>query len=98
MPSLLICAGRVVDPRADRAPPATAGAVAFSDDGKPVRNTLVMPSALRARAELKSPIRVHEEDPRIVRGGGASAGPIARSLGPPEWPSSAEADLTARDI
>jgi dihydroorotase len=41
---------------------------------------------------------VHEEDPAIVRGGVANAGPTARRLGLAEWPCRGEASITARDL
>jgi dihydroorotase len=77
---------------------AAAGAVAFSDDGKPVWSENVMRAALAAGASLDRPISVHEEDPAIVLGGVANAGPTARRLGLAEWPCRGEASITARDL
>jgi dihydroorotase len=77
---------------------AEAGAIAFSDDGKPVWNIELMRNALRHSRELDLPVSVHEEDPGIVRGGVANAGPVARRLGLAEWPCSGEAVMVARDI
>jgi dihydroorotase len=77
---------------------ADAGAVAFSDDGKPVWNQEIMARALSTAGELSKAISVHEEDPEIVADGVANAGPIARRLGLPEWPCSGEASMVARDI
>jgi dihydroorotase len=77
---------------------AAAGAVAFSDDGKPVWNEGVMRAALAQSASLEKPISVHEEDPAIVRGGVANAGQAARSLGLAEWPCRGEASIVARDL
>jgi dihydroorotase len=77
---------------------AAAGAVAFSDDGKPVWSETLMRTALDAGARLAKPISVHEEDPEIVRGGVANAGPAARRLGLAEWPCRGEASIVARDL
>ncbi len=75
-----------------------AGAVAFSDDGKPVWDDSIMRAALEASEELGRPVSVHEEDPGIVGRGVANAGPIARRLGLPEWPCSGEARMLRRDL
>lgn len=77
---------------------AAAGAVAFSDDGKPVWDAEIMRSALRASADLGRPVSVHEEDPSVVRGGVANAGIFARRHNLPEWPCAGEASLVARDL
>jgi dihydroorotase len=77
---------------------AHAGAVAFSDDGKPVWNARLMEEALRWSDRLGKPVSVHEEDPDLVRGGVANAGEIARRLDLPPWPCAGEASLVARDL
>lgn len=82
----------------DMAALAAAGAIAFSDDGKPVWNARLMRGALAAAAALGRPISVHEEDPDVVRGGVANAGEPARAHGLPEWPCEGEASLVVRDV
>jgi dihydroorotase len=77
---------------------AGAGAVAFSDDGKPVESGELMEMALHRAADLGLCISVHEEDPAIVRGGVANAGEPAASLGLRPWPCAGEAGLVARDL
>ncbi|HZU13794.1 MAG TPA: dihydroorotase [Chloroflexota bacterium] len=72
-----------------------AGAVAFSDDGKPVGDVDIMESALRASAELGAVISVHEE--RAGSAGAANPGP-ARQLGLAAWPCTWEAEMVARDV
>ena len=76
---------------------AAAGAVAFSDDGKPVVQRGVMRAALEASATLRKVISVHEEDPGLVRDGVADSS-VAGLLGLPEWPCSGEATMVARDL
>lgn len=76
---------------------AAAGAVAFSDDGKPVWDGALMRLALRASRELGRAVSVHEEDPDVVRGGVANA-PRAERLGLAPWPCAGEASLVARDL
>lgn len=83
---------------ADLAALAAAGAVAFSDDGKPVADAAVMRRALRASDELGKVVSVHEEDPVLVGAGVANAGERARRLGLAGWPCSGEASLVARDL
>jgi dihydroorotase len=77
---------------------ADAGAIAFSDDGKPVWDAGMMERALRAARDCDRPISVHEEDPSLVRGGVANAGPTAERLGLALWPCAGEVSLVARDI
>ncbi|HZS95098.1 MAG TPA: amidohydrolase family protein, partial [Chloroflexota bacterium] len=77
---------------------AAAGAVAFSDDGKPVWNEDLMRVALAASRDLGRAISVHEEDPLIVGQGVANDGKPARRLGLAPWPCRGEADLVERDI
>lgn len=77
---------------------AAAGAVAFSDDGKPVMDGAVMRAALEIAASLGKPISVHEEDRLLVGGGVANAGPVARRRGLTEWPCRGEASMVERDV
>jgi dihydroorotase len=77
---------------------ADAGAVAFSDDGKPVWDAALMEAALGWSQTLEKVVSVHEEDPAIVRGGVANAGERATRLNLPPWPCDGEASLVARDI
>ena len=82
----------------DMAALAAAGAVAFSDDGKPVADPALMERALREANACGLPVSVHEEDPVVVRGGVANAGEPAARLGLAPWPCAGEATLVARDI
>lgn len=77
---------------------AQAGAIAFSDDGKPVWDAALMAEALRWSQTLEKVISVHEEDPTLVRGGMANAGERSIRLNLPPWPCAGEASLVARDL
>ena len=77
---------------------AAAGAVAFSDDGRPVWNDEVMRAALRRAGELGLPLSLHEEDRELAAGGVMNAGPAAARLGLRGLPAAAEERMIARDI
>jgi dihydroorotase len=77
---------------------AASGAVAFSDDGRPVWNEAIMRAALRASGELARPLSLHEEDRDLAAGGVMNAGAVAARLGLPGLPGAAEERMIARDI
>ena len=77
---------------------AGAGAVAFSDDGRPVWSDDVMRAALRAAGALGRPLSLHEEDRELAAGGVMNAGPVAERLGLRGLPAAAEERMIARDI
>jgi dihydroorotase len=75
-----------------------AGAVAISDDGRPVMNANLMRRALEYCAMLNVPISVHEEDLQLAGGGVMNEGPTALRLGLRGIPNAAEDTMIARDI
>jgi dihydroorotase len=75
-----------------------AGAVAFSDDGKPVRNTLILRRALEYARAFDFLVMEHAEDHDLSEGGAANEGWAAHRLGIPGIPSAAEEVAIARDI
>jgi dihydroorotase len=79
-----------------------AGAVGFTDDGRPVLEDDVMRAALVAAAKVGVPVSQHAEDTRLTCGllGGCSmnAGPVAFRLGLRGMPVEAEARIVERDI
>lgn len=77
---------------------AAAGAVGFTDDGKPVLADEVMKHALIAAAKLKLPISQHAEDTRMTVGASMNFGPVAFRLGLRGMPVEAEASIVDRDI
>ncbi len=75
-----------------------AGAVGFTDDGKPVIHDRVMREALVAAAGIGVPISQHAEDTRLTGGCSMNAGPVAFRLGLRGMTVEAEARIVERDI
>ncbi|HEY1937928.1 MAG TPA: dihydroorotase [Candidatus Angelobacter sp.] len=75
-----------------------AGAVAFSDDGKPILEDKVTRQSLAAAAALNMPVVQHAEDCRMTEGSAMNAGPTAFRLGLRGWPGEAESAIVERDI
>jgi dihydroorotase len=77
---------------------ARAGAVGFTDDGKPVLEDRVMRTALVAAAGIDVPISQHAEDTRLTGGCSMNAGPVAFRLGLRGMTVEAESKIVERDI
>jgi dihydroorotase len=77
---------------------AAAGAVAFSDDGRPVKTAGLMLQAMKAARALGLPIIDHCEDPTLSDGGSVNEGPVATSLGLKGIPGIAEDVCVGRDL
>jgi dihydroorotase len=75
-----------------------AGALGFTDDGKPVLEDHVMRAALVAAARLGVPVSQHAEDTRLTGGCSMNAGPVAFRLGLRGMTVEAEARIVERDI
>jgi dihydroorotase len=75
-----------------------AGAVGFTDDGKPVLHDRVMRAALVAAAGIGVPVSQHAEDTRLTGGCSMNAGPLAFRLGLRGMTVEAEARIVERDI
>jgi len=75
-----------------------AGAVAVTDDGKPILEDSVMREALRAAAALNMPVVQHAEDTHMTAGCTMNAGPTAFRLGLRGMTAEAEAEVVERDI
>ncbi len=75
-----------------------AGALAFSDDGLPVRSSLVMRRALEYARIFDVPIIDHCEDADLVDGGVVHEGEVSTRLGLRGWPGAAEDVMVQRDI
>jgi dihydroorotase len=75
-----------------------AGAVAITDDGKPILDDSVMRTALLGAGRLDIPVIQHAEDTRMTIGASMNAGATAFRLGLRGWPVEAEASLVERDI
>ena len=74
-----------------------AGAIALSDDGRPVTDTALMARALREAPALGLRIVSHCED-LYLAGGVMNEGEVSRALGVKGIPAAAEDCGTARDI
>lgn len=75
-----------------------AGAVAFSDDGKPVSNSALMRRALEYASSIDMPIVCHCEDTQLSAGGSMNEGLVSTEIGLNPIPSLAEDVMTARDV
>ncbi len=75
-----------------------AGAVAVSDDGKPVLDDRLMHDALHAVARLNIPVVQHAEDTRMTAGCPMNAGPTSFRLGLRGMTNAAESGVVERDI
>ena len=75
-----------------------AGAVAFSDDGRPVKTAGLMRRALEEAREVGVPIVDHCEDLSLSTGGVVNRGPVAERLRLRGIPNSAEDVCVARDL
>jgi dihydroorotase len=74
-----------------------AGAVAFSDDGLPLRSTRIMRRALQYQRLCGGVIALHEEDPELSGGGVMHEGDVSAALGMTGIPSVSESTMIARD-
>jgi len=77
---------------------AEAGAVAFTDDGRPVKTAGLLRQALEQTRELGTPISDHCEDPSLSAGGVINEGPVAAQLGVRGIPNTSEDVCVARDL
>jgi len=75
-----------------------AGAVAFSDDGKPLMNPGFMRRALEYASDLEVPIISHCEDLQLVGQGVMNEGAVSTVLGLRGIPAAAEEVMVLRDI
>ena len=77
---------------------ADAGAVGFSDDGKPVASPALLRRALQYNAVAGRPLALHCEEPSLSRGGHMHEGETSAELGFGGYPSVAESVMVARDL
>lgn len=75
-----------------------AGAIAVTDDGKPILDDNIMRQALMGASRLGIPVIQHAEDTRMTAGAAMHAGAIAFRLGLRGWVPEAESSLVERDI
>ena len=75
-----------------------AGAVAVTDDGKPILADGIMRETLRLAAETNLPVIQHAEDTRETEGASMHEGPTAFRLGLRGMKASAESSVVERDV
>ncbi|HUQ83717.1 MAG TPA: dihydroorotase [Gemmatimonadaceae bacterium] len=75
-----------------------AGAVAVSDDGRPVASAHLMRTALEYARTFGIPVADHCEEPTLAAGGAMNEGLVSARLGLKGIPSEAEEIMVIRDI
>jgi dihydroorotase len=75
-----------------------AGAVAITDDGRPVSRAGVMRLALEYALTFDIPVAVHAEELELSRGGSMNEGVVASRLGLTGIPNASEDAMIARDL
>ena len=75
-----------------------AGAIALTDDGRPVENTKYLSDAMEKAPKLKMSVVAHCEDLFLAEGGKMNEGEVSQQLGVKGIPASAEDCGTAREI
>ena len=75
-----------------------AGAVLFTDDGKPILREDLMEKACVEAAGRHKVISLHEENPEFIRDNGINAGEVAQKLGLGGSDRQAEISMVKRDI
>ena len=76
----------------------SAGAVAVSDDGRPILKDGVMREALAAAARVGLSVIQHAEDTRMTQGASMNLGPVSFRLGLRGMSTESESSIVERDI
>ena len=76
---------------------AEAGALGFTDDGKPVHRAVILRKALQYQRLCGGVIALHEEDPSLSGAGVMHEGEVSARLGLAGIPSISESTMIARD-
>ena len=74
------------------------GALAFTDDGIPNRNSKLILEAMNRAKELGAIISFHEEDPELIEQNGINHSEVSNKLGIYGSPKIAETSFIARDV
>jgi dihydroorotase len=74
-----------------------AGALGFTDDGKPVVSAGVLRKALQYQRMCGGVVALHEEDPELSRDGVMHEGPVSTRLGMAGIPPVSESTMISRD-
>lgn len=75
-----------------------AGAIGFTDDGKPLADEEIARKAMEICRELRVPVSFHEEEPAYIKESGVNAGEVAAKMGLSGADRRAEISLIRRDI
>ena len=75
-----------------------AGAVGFTDDGKPLLDDGIARKAIQEAAGLPVPVTLHEEDPAYIVNNGVNAGKAAEFFGIGGSDRQAEISMVRRDL
>ena len=75
-----------------------AGAVGFTDDGKPIEDADLLLEAFKRISKLNVPVSLHEEDPAYISENGVNSGTAARLLGLSGSDAMAEISMIKRDL
>jgi dihydroorotase len=76
----------------------SAGAVAVTDDGRPILKDNIMRETLVAAARVGLSVIQHAEDTRLTQGASMNLGPMSFKLGLRGMPPQAESGMVERDI
>ncbi|GAI11513.1 unnamed protein product, partial [marine sediment metagenome] len=98
LPIGCISKGRKGEELAEMGELASAGVIAFSDDGEPALNSHIMRQALDYSRAFDLPIIDHCEDRTLTEGGQMNEGIISTKLGLHGIPNAAEDIIVARDL
>ena len=98
LPVGCVSRGRRGEELVEMAKLASAGVIAFSDDGKPVVNSRLMRESLDLSRSIGLPIIDHCEDTALTEGGQINEGTLSSSLGLRGMPTTAEEIMVARDL
>jgi dihydroorotase len=93
-----ISVGQRGDSLAEFGEMVAAGAVAVSDDGKPVASAHLMRTALEYARTFGIPVADHCEEPTLAKGGAMNEGITSARLGLKGVPAEAEEIMAIRDI
>lgn len=77
---------------------ADAGAMLFTDDGKPVESAALLRRAMQYQLAARVPIALHSEDPQLSAGGVMHEGAVSMGLGLEGIPACSESIAIARDV
>src|SRR5690242_20093303 len=75
-----------------------AGAVAVTDDGRPILGETIMRETLRVAAEVNLPVIQHAEDTRMTENASMNEGPTSFRLGLRGMKTIAESSIVERDV